>query len=57
MRHRSFWREGEWLLNLIRDTLWPELAIQDCLANWRDIQRDLAERSRHRVPRIKILLS
>ena len=45
------------LLNLMRDALWPQLQIKDCLENWNDLQRDLAEGSRIRVPRIKILLS
>ena len=45
------------LLNLLRDTLWPALSIPDCLANWSDIQRDLAEARRNRVPRVKDLLS
>ena len=56
-RQRSFWREGEVLLNLLRDALWPKLQIKDCLENWNDLQRDLAEGSRNRVPRIKLLLS
>lgn len=41
----------------MRDALWPKLQIKDCLESWNDIQRDLAEGSRNRVPRIKILLS
>jgi len=45
------------LLNLLRDALWPELRIKDCLANWNDLQKDLAEGSRARVPRIRLLLS
>jgi hypothetical protein len=45
------------LLNLLRDALWPKLMIKDCLESWNELQRDLAEGSRNRVPRIKILLS
>ena len=56
-RPRSFWREGEVLLNLLRDTLWPKLSIKDCLENWTTIQCDLSEGHRNRVPRIKALLS
>ena len=56
-RHRSYWREAELLLNLIRDVLWPKFLIEDCLANWSEIQRALAEGRRNRTPRIKILLS
>ena len=56
-RHRSYWREAELLLNLIRDVLWPKFSIKDCLANWNEIQRALAEGRRNRRPRIKILLS
>ena len=55
-RHRSFWRETELLLQLVRDALWPKLPIKDCLANWSDLQCGLAERSRKRIPQIKTLL-
>ena len=49
--------ESEWLLELIRAALWPELKIARCLDRWNDIARDLAERSRLRMPRIDSLLS
>lgn len=55
--HRSSWREGQLLLNLIKDATWPELKIAACLDNWNRIQRDLAEGRRNRIPRIKTLLS
>jgi hypothetical protein len=42
---------------LVRDALWPELPIRDCLENWNRIQRDLSEAPRKRAPRIKALLS
>ena len=45
------------LLNLTRDALWPKLQIKECLKNWNDFQRDLAEGSRTRVPRIRLILS
>ena len=41
----------------MRDALWPRLMIKDCLENWSNLQKDLAEGRRNRVPRIKILLS
>ncbi len=41
----------------MRDALWPKLRIKNCLENWNTLQRDLAEGSRARVPRIKVLLS
>ena len=56
-RPRSFWRESEWLLELIRAAVWPEFKIADCLERWNDIAKDLAERSRRRMPRIGVMLS
>ena len=55
--HRNYWRETEWLLELIRAALWPEFKIAHCLARWNDIAKDLAERNRRRMSRIVNLLS
>ncbi len=57
IRHRSFWREGEVLLEMIKAATWPPLSIESCLGNWPAFQRDLAEGRRKRTPRIKDLLS
>ena len=45
------------MLELIRATVWPEFKIADCLERWNDIAKDLAERSRRRMPRIGVILS
>jgi hypothetical protein len=42
---------------LIRAAVWPAFNIARCMEHWNDIAKDLAERSRRRMPRIGILLS
>jgi hypothetical protein len=43
------------LLALIQQAVWPWFKISACLKSWNTIARDLAERSRRRLPRINTL--
>lgn len=42
---------------MIHAAVMPPLSLADCLTHWPQMQRDLAERSRKRMPRIHALLS
>jgi hypothetical protein len=53
----SCWREADFMLRLLRSTLWPQLPIPIILSHWKTIRYDLAERPRHRIPQIHALLS
>jgi hypothetical protein len=53
---RSPWREFQFALHQIQQTIAPRLKLQQVLTHWNEIAMALAERNRKRVPQLDRLL-
>jgi hypothetical protein len=49
---RSNWREFQFALHQLQETIAPRLGLQQTLMHWNDIAQALAERSRKRTPQL-----
>ena len=47
-REASLWRELSLALHLVRQAVNPTLALSECIENWREIAKKLAEPPRKR---------
>ena len=45
---RCFWRETSLALHLVQKSVNPDLSLRECIQNWPEISKDLAEPSRKR---------
>jgi len=52
----NLWREMSFALFLLRQAVNPMLSFRDCIENWSDISKDLAEPPRKRKTQIKNML-
>ena len=55
-REASLWRELSFALHLVRQTVNPTLGLSECISQWREIARDLAEAPRKRMPQLRGLM-
>jgi hypothetical protein len=51
-RRRSHWREFEFALHEVQQTIAPDLGLNLVLPHWNEIAAALAERNRQRVPQL-----
>ena len=51
-RKHSHWREFEFALHEVQQTIAPDLGLTSVLPHWNEIAAALAERNRQRVPQL-----
>lgn len=51
-REASLWRELSFALHLVRQAVNPTLGLSECIGQWREIAKDLAEPPRKRTQQL-----
>ena len=55
-REASLWRELSFAFHLVRQAVNPTLGLSECINQWREIARDLAEPPRKRMQQLRGLM-
>ena len=54
-RNRCVWREDQYMLHLLQQTLTPRVSMRESVENWHGISLFLRESSRNRRPQLATL--